>query len=87
MCFGGWIAHDTEAELPGQHCAGHACFCNGATLSPERPIDLQASELPVPAVVLPAPGNDSAIDVRARIETTSVVSAPPAAARVLPLLI
>ncbi len=90
MCSGGWFAHD--AELPGQHdeqqsCAEHACFCNGVTVSPEKPGDLQASELPVAAAFLPALGDDSATNLLARAEAISVVSAPPASDRVLPLLI
>jgi hypothetical protein len=90
MCLGGWFAHD--AELPGQHdeqqsCAEHPCFCNGAPVSPQKPVDLRASELPVAAVYLPALSDDSATDLLARAEAISAVSDQPASDRILPLLI
>jgi hypothetical protein len=92
MCSGGWFAHDADAELPGQHdgqqpCDEHACFCNGAPVSPEKPVDLQASELSFAAAFMPALGDDSATDLLADAEAISVGLAPPASDRVLPLLI
>jgi hypothetical protein len=92
MCLGGPFAHDENTELPGQHdehqsCAEHACFCVGAPVSPEKPGNLHASELPVAGVSLPASVNDSASDRLLRVEAISFVSSPPASDRILPLLI
>jgi hypothetical protein len=91
LCFGGWFAHDASAELPGQHdqrqsCDEHACFCNGATVSPEKPGNVQSFELPV-AVVLSSLVDSSAPNLFARVDAISFVSSPPASDRVLPLLI
>lgn len=92
MCLGMWFAHDADAELPGQHdeqpsCAQHGCFCDGATVSPPKRVDLQASELLVAAASLFSLQHVSATDFLAHAEAISVVTVPPASERVLPLLI
>ena len=95
MCFGGWFQHDADAELPGQHsgqqpCAEHACFCNGAPVSPEKPGQRQVSrvsDLTVAAVFLPALSSDMGTGLLGHPDATPVVSAPPTFDRILPLLL
>jgi hypothetical protein len=89
MCLGGWFAHDTDM---GQHdeqqpCAEHACFCNGAPVSPEKPSDIHAPELSAAALFLPAVIGESATNPISQAEATQFVSSPPAFDRILPLLI